>query len=225
MSQVNKSFTALGNGGFFIIQPGQSFTYDVSGSFSGTVILEQTRDGGLTFKPAEVILTAPGSGTLEYPRNNSSKTWYRFRCTVFGSGTIVTVIADASDNVVGSQVVDGEGNVVYEGVDDGLKMGDGKDLVISVLNGSSIGQTASQKTGFHGARVIKGAALTANTSAMSFTATGATSAAMGAVTSGDGNCIGFATIPQAEALILTVKNLQEKMDDIEARGVAKGIHA
>ena len=53
-------------------------------------------------------------------------------------------------------------------------------------------------------------------SAMTFTVTGATSGAIGAVTSGDGNCIGFATVGQIEALIETVKDNKAAIDVIRS---------
>lgn len=104
MSQVQASFTALGNGGFFLVQPGQILNYEVSGTFSGTVVLERTRDGGLSFEPTGVVLTAPGSASIEHEGGDRNAT-YRWACTVFGSGTIVTTL-EAED--VATNIIEGE---------------------------------------------------------------------------------------------------------------------
>ena len=45
MATISKSFTAVGNGNYISAGHGSSFTYDVSGTFVGTVVLKRTRNG------------------------------------------------------------------------------------------------------------------------------------------------------------------------------------
>lgn len=224
MTTVNKSFTAVGAGPSFTIQPGQSFTHDVSGTFVGTVVLEHTRNGGITFEPVEKTVTGVASGTIEYPNNENSPARYRWRCSLFTSGTIVTQLADVSDPVVSSDVIGGDGNLVYRGVDDGLEMGDGKDILTGTTTGTSLGKTTSQKGGFHGSATSQAAAPTSQTSAMTFAASGTTSATIGAVTSA-ANSFGLATKGQIEALITTVENNQARIAELAAALAGKGMTA
>jgi hypothetical protein len=92
MSTVSKSFTAVGAGGEFLVRPGESMNYSVSGTFVGTVVLERTRTALQSFD-AIVTATAAASGTVK--NEGPSAEHYRFRCSAYTSGTIVTALADA----------------------------------------------------------------------------------------------------------------------------------
>jgi hypothetical protein len=97
MSSVAKSFTAVGTGSQIVAQPGDLVTYDVSGSFVGTVVIEQWCGGGSTAWVPLVSLTAPSAGTVrvEPPANLPSALplGYRVRCAAYTSGTIATVLS------------------------------------------------------------------------------------------------------------------------------------
>ncbi len=95
---VSASFTAVGNGGQLFVRYLDNITYSVSGTFSGTVVLERTRDNGLSW---EYVLSSStsASGTIRVETPAREPAVYRFRCSAFVSGTIVTSIADASADV------------------------------------------------------------------------------------------------------------------------------
>jgi len=221
---VNKSFTAVGVGGFFFIRPGQSLLHVVSGTFVGTVVLEKTQNNGVTIEPANVSETAPASSTITVGSNVNSNVQYRWRCSAFTSGTIVTSIADAVDDVPGTQVnTDEDGSLIHKTTDDGIQLGDDRDIVAGPNNGSSFGKTSAEKVGFHGKKTDLGDALTVETSAISYTPVGLTSAAIGTLTSGVN--FGFQTQGEGDALVQKVISLETRLGEVEARGVDKGIHA
>ena len=62
MSTVAKSFTAVGLGPELLVRQGESFTYAVSGTFVGTVVLEQQVGKG-GWRPL-VTTAVAASGTL-----------------------------------------------------------------------------------------------------------------------------------------------------------------
>lgn len=90
MSTVSNSFTAVGVGPVFRGRKGRSFTYDLSGTFEATMVLEKVLSGGGVIPV--VTLTEAGSGTIEVEETAS----YRWRCKLFTSGTAVTSLADVS---------------------------------------------------------------------------------------------------------------------------------
>lgn len=95
MATLSKSFTATGVGGALSIRSGESFTYDVSGTFVGTVRLEKSYDA--VNYVTELSATAAASGTVISDAAPRASAWYRFRCKAFTSGTIVTSIAEGAE--------------------------------------------------------------------------------------------------------------------------------
>lgn len=91
---VSKSFTGVGDGPDFLIRQGEEFTYQVSGTFVGTVVLQQYLRGG--WFPL-VTATGPVSGTMVAEAGGKDHARYRFRCSAFTSGTIETVLADVAE--------------------------------------------------------------------------------------------------------------------------------
>jgi hypothetical protein len=110
MATMSVSFTATGNGGAIAIKRGEKFTYEVSGTFVGTWVLESSESLGSWTQVATG--TAAGSGTVEVASAGSGELHYRFRCSAFTSGTIVTEIQEVAN--VFSDVVDTSGNQVFE---------------------------------------------------------------------------------------------------------------
>lgn len=103
---VSKSFTAVGVGPELFVANGESFTYDVSGTFVGTVQLQQFSRGGWT-----VLATATdaASGTLILDALNKPYARLRFQCTAFTSGTIVTALTDPPGSGDGA----GDGELLF----------------------------------------------------------------------------------------------------------------
>lgn len=96
---VSTNFTGTTNGGQLFVRYLDSFTYSVSGTFVGTVVLERTESAGMSW---EFVLSASSavSGTIQVETKGGSAATYRFRCSSFTSGTIVTSIADATAEVI-----------------------------------------------------------------------------------------------------------------------------
>jgi hypothetical protein len=95
MATISKSFTAVGVGTELFVKHGSLFTFNISGTWVGTVALERTRNAGLSY---EVVASFTTNQTL-IPVNVSTPDQgpasYRFRCSAFTSGTIVTVLKNA----------------------------------------------------------------------------------------------------------------------------------
>jgi hypothetical protein len=89
---TSKSFTEAGNGPEHTARRGESLSWTVSGTFVGTVLLEQYIRGG--WSPL-ATLAGPASGTV-LVGCNERMAYYRFTCSEFTSGTIVTAIADVT---------------------------------------------------------------------------------------------------------------------------------
>lgn len=93
---VSKSFTAVGVSVPLLVQYNSGFNYSVSGTFSGTVIVEVSEDNSGWFPL--VTATAAASGFLENHSNTLKAQYYRVRCSVFTSGTIVTSLTEIPAN-------------------------------------------------------------------------------------------------------------------------------
>ncbi len=94
---ASKSFTATGAGSSIMLYNGDSFTYSVSGTFVGTVIVERSFDG-TNYTPTVVTSTTSASGQI-IGDGSGRQPLYRFRCTAYTSGTIVTSITGNDDPV------------------------------------------------------------------------------------------------------------------------------
>lgn len=90
---VSKDFTAVGNGTSFSVKVGDSFSYNVSGLFVGTVVLQKSETGGATWETV-TTLTSPGYGEVLAESRGGNQVAYRFICSAFTSGTISTTMTD-----------------------------------------------------------------------------------------------------------------------------------
>lgn len=93
MTIIDKSFTAIGVGISLLIKSGQSFTYSLSGTFSGTAILERSLNGGQTWD-ALLTKTVAASGRIDVNLANGGSAIYRWVCSAYTSGTLVTEVKD-----------------------------------------------------------------------------------------------------------------------------------
>lgn len=116
MATVSKSFTATGNGNLIFIRSKEKFTYDVSGTFVGTVRIGRSTDGGQSWKEVVGAMTAAASGTVT--NDGLDTAHYMFVCTAFTSGTIVTAMVDVTTVVNSFQNT--EGNTVLAINEDGI---------------------------------------------------------------------------------------------------------
>ena len=92
---VAASFTSVSNGNGIMIMG--LFNATVGGTFSGTAELQRSFDGGTTYIPCGIDAagdkadyTSPVSLTVNEPEPG---VFYRWACTAFVSGTIVTRIS------------------------------------------------------------------------------------------------------------------------------------
>lgn len=141
MITVNESFTAIGSGQYLRLERFESFDYVVSGTFVGTVVIEYSHTGGSTWTFVKSI-TSADSGNIPAITSAASFAWYRFRCTEFTSGTIVTSLADVDDTVPGSIVRDNKGDEVSR-IRDGKMVVKGLEVegLINSQGGRQIGIT------------------------------------------------------------------------------------
>lgn len=193
MTTVSTAHTATGAGASLYVAEGQSYTHTVTGTFVGTWVVEYTKD--LT----NYIEVATGTGTsgattvvVDLP--DSGPIYVRSNMTAYTSGTCTVALADVADEVTS-----------------------GGTLPITDAEGTDLISATDGSLGFFGATPVdKGDAATSVTSAFTFTTTGQTSAAIGAVTSA-GTHTGFvyASKGQIEAHIETTKNNYTRLGELE----------
>lgn len=119
MATVSASFTGTTAGGVLSVKHLDKITYTVSGTFVGTWVLERSQDNGISY---EAMVSGTGSATAlphEVITKNSQPADYRFRCSAFTSGTIVTSFSDATSPIV-SELKDSNGNVVLQITEGGV---------------------------------------------------------------------------------------------------------
>lgn len=93
MATVSTSFTAVAAGEPILIKNNDDYTYSLSGTFSATCRLEYSHSGGQSWTLLVSTTSVIASTTRS---NNTNKDFLiRWNCTVFGSGTAVSSIADA----------------------------------------------------------------------------------------------------------------------------------
>lgn len=154
---IAKSFTATGVGGAIGVRRGDSFAYSVSGTFVGTVMLEQS-DDGVNYRTLSTF-TAGATGTFNVsPGPIEFLPLFRFRCDAYTSGTIVTSVT--KNTKVLQQFINEDGFVPLQVNDDGCptlvrlaqsrflntgaKVGTTAGVVVNPANNKAILATAPQ---------------------------------------------------------------------------------
>lgn len=97
MISVAKSFTAVGVGNGTYVRHGEQITYNVTGTFVGTVKLVKTTDAGATFTDLVTGITGAANGTLIVESPGLEGAQVLFLCTAFTSGTIETEMTQVSE--------------------------------------------------------------------------------------------------------------------------------
>lgn len=121
---VSKSFTAVGLGPELVVRNGESFSWDLSGTFAATLKLEQFLKGGWTVLQSKTTAT---SGTETIDTQGKPSTRVRFRCSAFTSGTAVTALTGTTSEVSQS-IKDASGADVLQVTEDGITIPSGKPL-------------------------------------------------------------------------------------------------
>lgn len=101
---IAKTFTAVGSGGVLPVDHNKEFGYTVSGSFVGTVVLESSKNVGQSWEVVTTITASRGGVLLSEFRQGGTKR-YRFRCSAFTSGSIITSLTDSAATVGPSAAV------------------------------------------------------------------------------------------------------------------------
>lgn len=120
MAALEVDFTAVGAGGHILVPHGYHVEYAVAGTFVGTVKIERSKSGGLTWEPV-LTFTAAADSHFLLEETDRSTVWIRFRCTAFTSGTIETSLEAVDPDAAGDPSVytmanlgDGDGEVFKE---------------------------------------------------------------------------------------------------------------
>lgn len=122
MTSVSTAHVATGAGLMLHVANKQSYTYTVTGTFSGTWVIEYTKDH------TNFIEVATGTGTqvavtIVVDQIDNSAVFVRSNMTAYSSGTCTVVNADVADPVQGVAIVDAEGVTIFDAVDGGITMG------------------------------------------------------------------------------------------------------
>ncbi len=114
---VSASFTSAIAGSLIALKQGDLLTYSVSGTFVGTVVLEKSFTAGQTWvQVASAATTA--SNSIEVQNPDGGAVYYRFRCSAYTSGTIVTSLVRASKTL--QEFRDRDGNLLFKIDEDGI---------------------------------------------------------------------------------------------------------
>lgn len=99
MAEVTADFVATGvEGNHIPIKRDLDLTYDVAGTFVGTVVLEFSDSAGQSWETFKTISTVQNATIKSEPSGGSQRLW-RFRSTAYTSGTIETTITCIERNV------------------------------------------------------------------------------------------------------------------------------
>lgn len=120
MATVNKTFTSVEPGDNLFIKSGDKMDYSVSGSFVGTVIIEQSSNNEQTWTQVGDPITGAASSTINTYYGGSNHGLYRFRCIDYTSGSIVTSLTDAA--LVLKEYKDADGNTILKITEAGIEV-------------------------------------------------------------------------------------------------------
>jgi hypothetical protein len=106
---ISKSFTATGLSSELSIAAPLLFNYSVSGTFVGTIQVERSRNGGMSYEQAVPNITGSASGSVE------GGGVFRFRCSAFTSGTVVCAGTESTEVLKVYEDAEGEDVLKVEG--------------------------------------------------------------------------------------------------------------
>jgi hypothetical protein len=139
MATISKSFTAVGSSDQLLVRNGDSFTYDLSGTFVATLRLQVSGNGGLSWENVTEVTAATSGSVLNESRDQAPRV-YRWNCTPFTSGTAVTTMVEV-DRVL-SQVKDDNGNVLSQVTESGVTAAVRPSVKRLIQTGAKVGGTA-----------------------------------------------------------------------------------
>lgn len=112
MASTSTAHGAVGAGTAILIRRGNSYTYTLTGTFSATVRIETSNNGGVSWDLVQSSTSAIAPTTV---LNDSNKDFLlRSNCTVYASGTATAVVKDATEEAIGTGTSSASGVTVYE---------------------------------------------------------------------------------------------------------------
>ena len=112
MSSVSKAYSAVASSTHLLIKSGKSYTYNLSGTFVGTVQFESSDSGGTSWTVVQSATATVAPTTL---KNETGKDLLlRSNCTAYTSGTPTAVIKDATEEILGVGVASVSTVTAYE---------------------------------------------------------------------------------------------------------------
>ncbi len=98
---MSTSFTGTGNGPHVIAGSGDTLTYELSGTWVATMVLEKSTSGGLAWS---TVATKTSNTDIDFLVETSDlgDAWYRWRCSAFTSGTVVSDLTVTAASTGGS---------------------------------------------------------------------------------------------------------------------------
>lgn len=218
---VSKSFTALGRGETIVVQPGESFAYSISGTFSATWQLLQYDKG--TQAASAVLATGTGasSGTIVNRTNRPVR--YGFACSAFTSGTMVTSVSESSTDLSRKLVLPA-GVLSKVGATSGWVVGAASNIALATCPAS---QTASTLvipvTGLQVGDVISGFSLLGQIESAGNTATLDASLRKMTSAAADVSDASVAAMTQISVTADTIISATNSLKEIAAPGEVVGI--
>jgi len=102
---LSKSFTAAGNSLYSLLHPGARAAYSITGTYTGTIVLEQAVKGATTFgsirNTSGSVVTATDAAAAGIVQNDGPRTVIlRFRSTGAMTGTAVAALQDVAGSIV-----------------------------------------------------------------------------------------------------------------------------
>ncbi len=142
MTTITTAYTATGNSAVMFVDDGQSYTYEITGTFVGTWVIETTRDQ-TNFVPVDT-----GTGTqvpLTVKVDEKAPTgglFVRTRCSAFTSGTLTAITADVADAIDDVAIIDAEGVTIFDAVDGSVTPITRTSQKKVITSGAKVGGTA-----------------------------------------------------------------------------------
>lgn len=111
---VSKSFTAVGQrSDGLLVNHGDAFSFTSSGTYSGSIVLERTQNGGQSYQSVAGPFTTDQTAVrVEVSTPDQKPALYSLRCSAYTSGTIVTTLNELNKVLV--EYLDANGASIFK---------------------------------------------------------------------------------------------------------------
>ncbi len=117
-TSISKTFSAVEQAGAALfVKHKNSFTYALTGTFTATIAIEKSEDGGQSWAAVQSFTTT-ASGTILAEAKNGASVDFRARCSAYTSGSPIMVLANADATL--RQVVNNDGTVLETVTESGV---------------------------------------------------------------------------------------------------------